>query len=117
MTTPKKYRIIPRSTISKSNESGTKMVEIIFTNSMDPFEWKEFREAMMKLLNQGFHQWRFNLQGIEYPTSTDLGMWVTCNATITSHSGKIEFLIPKDSNVQKVITLTKLDHILTITTI
>ena len=115
MTDPKKYRIIPRSTVSKSDESGTKMVETIFTSSMDPFEWKEFRDSMMKLLKQGFHQWRFNLQGIEFPTSTDLGMWVTCNATISSHSGKVEFLIPKESNVQKVISLTKLDQILNIT--
>ena len=115
MTQPKKYRIIPRSTASKSGESGTKMVEIIFTSSMDSFEWKEFRDSMMKLLKQGFHQWRFNLQGIEYPTSTDLGMWVTCNATISSHSGMVVFLIPKESNVQKVLTLTKLDQILSIT--
>jgi hypothetical protein len=116
MTKPKKYRIIPRSTIKKPDGSGTKMVEIIFTGSMDPFEWKEFRDAMMKLLTQGFLQWRFNLQGIEYPTSTDLGMWVTCNATISKHSGNIEFVIPNDSNVMKVITLTKLDSIFNITT-
>jgi hypothetical protein len=115
MTTPKKYRIIPRSTVGRNDESGTKIADIVFTSSMDPFEWKEFRETMMKLLKHGFSQWRFNLQGIEYPTSTDLGMWVTCNATISSHSGKVEFLIQKDSNVQKVITLTKLDKILNIT--
>lgn len=113
MTEPKKYRIIPHT--KSSGEDRNKRVDVIFTNPMEPTEWKEFREALIRMLKEGYSQWRFNLQGIEYPTSTDLGMWVTCNATVSSQSGKLEFLIPRDSNLQKVLSLTKLDTIFTTT--
>jgi hypothetical protein len=109
MSTPKKYRIIPHVGDGDKNR-----VDAIFTTPMDPAEWKEFREILLSMMKKGFIHWRFNLQGIEYPTSTDLGMWVTCNATISSQSGSIEFLVPENSNVRKVLSLTKLDTIFTI---
>ena len=111
MTEPKKYRIIPY--MKSAGDSRDKKVEVIFTSPMNPAEWKELRETLIHMLKEGYSQWRFNLQGIEYPTSTDLGMWVTCNAMISSQSGSIEFLIPRESNVQKVLSLTKLDTIFT----
>jgi hypothetical protein len=109
MTEPKKYRIIPRTI-----ENNIKRVDVIFTNPMDPAEWKEFRTILLGMMKKGYVDWKFNLQGIEYPTSTDLGMWVTCNATVSSQGGAVEFLIPKDSSVRKVLSLTKLDTIFTI---
>jgi len=109
MPEPKKYRIIPLS--RGAPEDGGKRADVIFASSMDPVEWKEFREKLMKMLKDGYSWWRFNLQGIGYPTSTDIGMWVTCNAAVSSHSGSVEFLIPKDSNVLKLLSLTKLDTI------
>ena len=109
MTEPKKYRIIPRT-----KDINSKRVDVFFTNPMDPTEWKEFRTILLGMMKKGYINWKFNLQGIEYPASTDLGMWVTCNATVSSLGGTIEFLIPKNSNVRKVLSLTKLDTIFTI---
>ncbi|MBN2322924.1 MAG: STAS domain-containing protein [Spirochaetes bacterium] len=109
MSAPKKFRIIPHEAGSDSNRA-----DAIFTAPMDPAEWKEFRDILLSMIKKGFIYWRFNLQGIEYPTSTDLGMWVTCNATVSSQSGSIEFLISENSNLRKVLSLTKLDTIFTI---
>ena len=114
MPEPKKYRVLPHST--DFPESG-KRADVIFSSSMDPAEWKEFREQLMKMIREGYSLWRFNLQGIAYPTSTDIGMWVTCNAAVSSHSGSVEFLVPGDSSVLKVLSLTKLDTIFSITII
>ena len=115
MTEPKKYRIIPYS--RDANETGKNRADVIFSSSMDLAEWKEFRETLMQFLKKGYTICRFNLQAIEYPTSTDLGMWVTCNALVSSYAGSLTFLIPEDSNVRKVLSLTKLDTIFRISVV
>ncbi len=112
MAEPKKYRLIPRGKDDSRNR-----VDVFFTGPMDPAEWKEFRTILLGIMKKGYVNWKFNLQGIEYPTSTDLGMWVTCNATVSSQGGTVEFLIPRDSNVRKLLSLTKLDMILSISEI
>ena len=42
MSEPKKYRIIPLK--RGAPEEGAKRADVIFTQSMDPGEWKEFRD-------------------------------------------------------------------------
>ena len=112
MTEPKKYRIIPRENVKSGREA-----DVFFTNPMDPAEWKDFRTVLLGMIKKGYGIWKFDLKGVEYPSSTDPGMWVTCNATVSSQGGSIEFLVPPGSNVRKVLALTRLDTILTISDI
>ncbi len=114
MSEPKKYRIIPHILGNQTNGNKGKRMEVIFTSPMEPLEWQEFRESMIQMLKDNCLQWVFNLKGLTFPTSTDIGMWVTCNATVLSYSGKVEFLIRRNSNLQKVLSVTKLDKILNI---
>lgn len=113
----KKYRVIPHTLGNQTNGNKGKRMEVIFTSPMEPLEWQEFSATMIQMLKDNCLQWVFNLQSLTFPTSTDIGMWVTCNATVLSYSGKVDFLIRRNSDLQKVLSVTKLDQILNISII
>jgi hypothetical protein len=82
-----------------------------FTKSLDFFEWQEFNDTLNEMMRNNYTQWEFNLEHLNRPTSIDLGMWLTCNAKISNQGGALRFVVKKESSVQKIITVTKIDTI------
>jgi len=81
---------------------------------MFAWEWKELRASLTEMLKNGLLQWEFLLDKLDLATSVDIGMWVACNAVVENHSGKITFVVRKDSTIHKTLSITKLDQILSI---
>ncbi len=89
-------------------------VKVTFNSNLTSPEWQELREKMKEMIDEGYIFWEFNLSRLKSPTSTDLGMWVACNAVLTNYSGKMQFVVREDSMVKNLIRITKLDLILSI---
>jgi hypothetical protein len=89
-------------------------VLVTFTRSLDFFEWQEFNDTLNQMIKKEYHEWVFNLVELRKPTSIDIGMWLTCNAKLTNQSGSLGFIVKRNSNVQKVLNVTKLDQIFSI---
>jgi hypothetical protein len=92
-------------------------VHVTFKESLDFFEWQGVQKNMNKLLDNRYLQWEFNLKELAFPTSIDIGMWVTCNAKVSNKSGEMVFIVGQESNVHKILSATKLDKILHLTII
>lgn len=89
-------------------------VKVTFASNLTSSEWQELREKMMGMIEEGYTFWEFNLSRLKSPTSTDLGMWVACNAVVENYSGNIQFVVRESSMVKNLISITKLDQILSI---
>jgi len=92
-----------------------KEVRIRFFNPMDAHEWKIFGDNMVRMLKNGFLKWRFILKDMNIATSVDLGMWVSCNATVNNYSGEIDFVVRENSTIHRTLVFTKLEQILSVT--
>ena len=93
---------------------GQDQIRVKFTKSLDFFEWQEFNDTLNEMIRNNYKHWEFNMEHLSRPTSIDIGMWLTCNAKITNQAGDLKFVIKKESSVQKIISVTKLDTILNI---
>ena len=97
---------------TKENE-----VLVKFTSSMDAFEWNRFTSMLVRMLKSGFLKWKFILAEQPIATSVDIGMWVSCNATINNYKGEVIFIVLEGSTIHKTLIFTKLDKILKISLI
>ena len=93
---------------------GQEQIRVKFIKSLDFFEWQEFSDTLNGMIRNNYRRWEFNLEHLKRPTSIDIGMWLTCNAKIQNQSGSLKFVVKKESSVQKVLAVTKLDSILSI---
>ena len=105
MQTNEKY-IVKKT---KENE-----VLVKFLSSMNTFEWNRFTSMLVRMLRNGFLRWKFILTEQPIATSIDIGMWVSCNATINNYNGEVEFIVLEDTTIHKTLIFTKLDKILKI---
>lgn len=99
-------------TIETSSKENT--VRVKFTAPLDPLEWNNLRLQMVRMLKQGFLKWLFVLDNLAVATSVDIGMWVSCNGTVSSYSGTLQFSVRPNSTVHKTLMFTKLDRIFSI---
>ncbi len=90
-------------------------VLVKFMNPMDSYEWNNFTSMMVRMLKNGFTRWKFILTDLPIATSIDIGMWVSCNATINNYSGVLEFIVKENSTIYKTLKFTNLDQIFKIT--
>jgi anti-anti-sigma factor len=110
--TSKKQTVILKNIRGVTVKIDLNKVQVTFKESLDFFEWQGVQKNMNQLLDNGYFQWVFDLKELAYPTSIDIGMWVTCNAKVCNKSGEMEFLINQESKVHKILSATKLDKIL-----
>jgi len=94
---------------TKDNE-----VLVKFMSPLDTFEWNRFTSMLVRMLKNGFLNWKFILTEQQIATSVDIGMWVSCNATINNYNGAITFIVLEGSTIHKTLVFTKLDKILNI---
>jgi len=94
---------------TKDNE-----VLVKFLTPMDSFEWNRFTSMLVRMLKNGFLKWKFILTEQQIATSVDIGMWVSCNATINSYKGELVIIVLEGSTIHKTLVFTKLDKILNI---
>lgn len=104
------YRLERQSTASTDTPSA----RVVFEAPLDMKQWDEVRIAMLALLVEGVAQWEFDLRLLQRCLSCDIGMWVATNATVTNHGGALQFRVKRDSTVDKLIELTKLEKVLDI---
>ncbi len=90
-------------------------VLVKFVSPMDTYDWNGFTSMMVRMLKNGFTRWKFILTDLPIATSVDIGMWVSCNATINNYSGTLEFIVKDNSTVHKTLKFTNLDQIFKVT--
>jgi hypothetical protein len=73
--------------------------------------WHVLLMSMSELIEKGLLNWEFDLTELEYPSSTDIGMWVTCSSRIKCKLGKLDFIVKKGSHVQMLLEFTRLMEI------
>ncbi len=87
---------------------------VVFNSPLFAWEWNELKSHMAEMLKGGILHWEFQLRGLDVATSTDIGMWVACNAAVEKYRGDLAFSVARDSIIHRTLVFTKLDRILTI---
>ena len=98
------------------NDGGMEKSRVRFSGPMDGPEWEILRKQILEMIDEGYRKWVFDLTGNGYCDSKTLGFWVTMNATIQNRAGELEFILPMESDVRKVLSITALDKIFTLKT-
>jgi hypothetical protein len=88
--------------------------QVVFTSPLFAWEWNELKSHMAEMLKSGVLHWEFRLRGLDVATSTDIGMWVACNAAVETYRGNLTFSVVKDSIIHRTLVFTKLDRILNV---
>ena len=91
---------------------GIKKAEFYFLKTLDAYHWCEVQKYINRMLDKGFLHFTFCLQRLSCITSTDLGMWVTLNASIAKKSGNLELSLGCNESLRRYLKLTNLDSIL-----
>ena len=86
-------------------------VKIKFRQPLSIESWHILLKNIHELLERGLLHWEFDLTELHNPCSTDIGMWVTCVSRITPKSGKINFIVKKDSHAHILLKATRLMEI------
>jgi hypothetical protein len=68
-------------------------------------------KSIDEFVEGGLLRWEFDLSELQYPGSTDIGMWVTCGARIKHSAGRVTFLVRRSSQVHSLLELTRLFEI------
>jgi hypothetical protein len=84
-------------------------MKVTFNNSLDYDTWQEFTKTMIEMIKENYLQWDFNLQELNDVQSIDIGMWVMCNARVTSLSGNLVIIVKQNSSMHRVLSITKVD--------
>ena len=100
-------------TITDPNRN-VKIGVVTFHASLGLDQWEQFRQELKEMLDNGVKSWVFDLRPITNAYSLDFGMWVTMNATIENHEGKLALKIIKNSQIEKLISITQINQILKI---
>jgi len=87
-------------------------VRLKFRCPMSIDSWHLLLKNIDEMINGDMSNWMFDLTELEYPGSTDMGMWVTCSTRIKLIMGRIEFLVKKKSHVHTLLKVTRLIEIL-----
>ena len=85
-------------------------VKVTFNKSLDYDTCQEFTRTMIEMIRENNLQWEFNLLELNNVKSIDIGMWVMCNARVTSLSGKLVIIVKRNSNIHRVLSITKVDR-------
>ena len=86
-------------------------VRLKFRRPLSIDSWHVLLKNIHDLIERGLLNWEFDLTELEYPCSTDIGMWVTCISRIKLKSGKIDFIVKKGSHVHMLLEFTRLMEI------
>ena len=86
-------------------------VRLKFRRPLPIDSWHVLLKHITGIIEKGLLNWEFDLTELEYPCSTDIGMWVTCVSRIKLKSGKIDFIVKKGSHVQMLLEFTRLMEI------
>jgi hypothetical protein len=76
--------------------------------------WHSLLQSIDEFMKTGLLTWEFDFTELEYPGSTDMGMWVTCNSRVKLKGGRINFLVKRDSQAHTLLEHTKLTQILNV---
>ena len=104
------YRIESRG-ISAADK---KKLHVTFEAHLQQADWEELQQEIMEKIAQGFIEWDFDIQAIEYLNSAILGTLVAINGIVLNHSGHLNIILDPHSQVAKVIEMTRLDRVLNI---
>jgi len=83
-------------------------IRLMFRSSLQLESWHSLLRTINELIQANLLNWNFDLTKLEYPSSTDIGMWVTCVSRIKLKSGKIVFIVQKESNIHMLLEATNL---------
>ena len=86
-------------------------VRIKFRRPLSIDSWHVLLKNSNELIERGLINWEFDLTELEYPCSTDIGMWVTCISRIKLKFGKIDFIVKRGSHVHMLLEFTRLIEI------
>ena len=86
-------------------------VRLKFRRPLPIDSWHVLLKNIHGIIKKGLLNWEFDLTELEYPCSTDIGMWVTCSSRIKLKSGKIDFIVKKGSHVHLLLVFTRLMEI------
>ena len=89
-------------------------IRIKFRRPLPLESWHVLLKSIHELIKEGLINWEFDLTELEYPCSTDIGMWVTCGSRIKLKSGKLVYVVRKGSSVHMLLEFTRLIEILNI---
>jgi len=89
-------------------------IRIKFRRPLPLESWHVLLKSIHELIKEGLINWEFDLTELEYPCSTDIGMWVTCVSRIKLKSGQLVFIMKKGSSVHILFEFTRLIEILNI---
>ena len=91
------------------SEQNPSYMKVTFNNSLDYDTWQEFTKTMIEMIKENYLQWDFNLQELNDVQSIDIGMWEMSNTRVTSLSGKLVIIVKRNSNIHRVLSITKVD--------
>ena len=86
-------------------------VRLKFRRPLSIDSWHVLLKNIHDLIERGLLNWEFDLTELEYPCSTDIGMWVTCISKIKLKLGTVYFIAKKGSHVHMLLEFTRLIEI------
>jgi hypothetical protein len=89
-------------------------VRFKFRGPLSIDSWHLLLQSIDEFMKTGLLNWEFDFTELEYPGSTDMGMWVTCNSRVKLNEGYMRFLVKKDSQAHSLLEHTKLTRILNV---
>jgi anti-anti-sigma regulatory factor len=105
---------MPNYNISVSFDQGLKKVIIHLKGVPEFGEWEEIVAQSEKLLTEGYDDWELNLTELPMCNSIGLGMIVTLNTLVRARSGFFSIRAAQDSIPSRLLTLTRLDNIVSV---
>lgn len=94
---------------------GKSITVVRSEGNVEDADWNRLHEKVRKTLLKDPHDWRFDLTPLIETDPGTLGMIVTLAATIENRKARSEFIVKKDSFLDRTMRLTKMDQILNIT--
>ena len=73
--------------------------------------YEEINKTVIKLIEQGFHHFVFNLEKLSCIDSSGISVFIHCLCDVQESNGSI-FLIVSDANVREIIELVGLNRLI-----
>jgi hypothetical protein len=89
-------------------------IRLKFRRPLPLDSWHILLKSIHELIEEGQKNWQFDLTELEFPCSTDIGMWVTCNSRIKLKSGELLHIVRENSSVHKLLVFTRLIEIVNV---
>ena len=87
---------------------------ITLLDYLDPRESRQLRADLKDALETGCRVWEFNLDRLESCDASTLGIFLGTHATLKKRAGKLILNVKPNSPVHRLLTLSRLDLVLSV---